>query len=121
MLCYVAGDIPPSTVGRYAILFLMLVIPLLGCGRRAPATKRSSENKRRLRPGKCVQNAFAATHRLDDADTIASSFAARDFLSNSWWDEFLARGSERNGSGGSASRLEVSKMSWSVFEILLVS
>ena len=92
-----------------------------GRGRRAPATKRSSENKRRLRPGKCVQNAFAATHRLDDADTIASSFAARDFLSNSWWDEFLARGSERNGSGGSAWRLEVSKMSWSVFEVLLVS
>ena len=29
MLCYVVGDIPPSTVGRYAILFLMLVIPLL--------------------------------------------------------------------------------------------
>ena len=44
MLCYVVGDISPSTVGRYAILFLMLVIPLLAA---AAAHRQVAETKLR--------------------------------------------------------------------------
>lgn len=116
-------EIPPEHRGKiYAALYLVLAFPLLAAAAgNETKTRLQTNNKRRSRPRICVQNAFAATYRLDYADTIASSFAARGFLSNSWWDEFLTRGCERNGSGGSAWRLEVSKMSCPVFEVLLVS